>query len=188
MTVSTPDEVIVGFPQSCLPKVTGDPTFEEIKVIRRLLNTNARRILNTNAMSVVSYEGGGRHGHLRIIMTNEEYFAIAVESFPVPNNPGPSAAVVTGMTATVIAEATRLHKEATSVYCTYHNIYQTIKKLFIESLDDTYLNRLSDKTLGYSSCTSLQILTQLLICYAMISPTELMQNYKRLNAPYHPNQ
>jgi hypothetical protein len=90
------------------------------------------------------------------------------------------------MTATVIAEATRLHKEATSVYHTYHNIDQTIKKLFIESLDDKYL--LSDKTLGYASCTSLQIFTQLLICYAMISPTELMQNYKRLNAPYHPNQ
>jgi hypothetical protein len=87
MTVSTPDEVIVGFPHSYLPKVTGDPTFEDLKVIQRLLNTNARRILNTNAMSVASYEGGGRHGHLRIIMTNEEYFAIAVDFFPVPNNP-----------------------------------------------------------------------------------------------------
>jgi hypothetical protein len=60
-------------------------------------------------MSVASYEGGGRHGHLGIIMTNEEYFAIAVNIFPAPNNPGPSAAVVTGMTAAVISETTRLH-------------------------------------------------------------------------------
>jgi hypothetical protein len=36
-------------------------------------------------------------------MTNEEYFAIAVDVFPVPINPGPSAAVVAGMTAAVIA-------------------------------------------------------------------------------------
>jgi hypothetical protein len=36
-------------------------------------------------------------------ITNKEYFAIAVEIFPVPNNPGPSAAVVAGMTASVIA-------------------------------------------------------------------------------------
>jgi hypothetical protein len=74
MMASTPDELIAGFPHSSLPKVTGEPTFEDLKVIRRLINNNA--------MSVVSYEGGGRHGHLGIIMTNEEYFAISVDVFP----------------------------------------------------------------------------------------------------------
>jgi hypothetical protein len=55
-------------------------------------------------MSVASYEGRGRHGHLGIIMTNEDYFSVASE------------AVVEGMMASVIAETTRLHKEATQVY------------------------------------------------------------------------
>jgi hypothetical protein len=73
MTASTPDELIAGFLYSSLLKVTGEPTFEDLKVIRRLLNTND--------MSVASYEGGGRHGHLGIIMTNEEYFAVAVDVF-----------------------------------------------------------------------------------------------------------
>jgi hypothetical protein len=114
MMASTPDELIVGFRYSSLPKVTREPTFEELKVIRRLLNTSV--------MSVASYEGGGRHGHLGIIMTNEEYFTIAVDVLPVPNNPGPSAAVVAGMKAAVIAETTRLHREATQVYRTYHNV------------------------------------------------------------------
>jgi hypothetical protein len=41
MTASTPDELIAGFPHSSLPKVTGEPIFEDLKVIRRLLNTNA---------------------------------------------------------------------------------------------------------------------------------------------------
>jgi hypothetical protein len=102
MTASTPDELIAGFPHSSLPKVTGEPTFEGLKVIWQLLSTNA--------MSVASYEGGGRHGHLGISMTHEEYFAVAVDVFPVPNNPGPSAAVVADMTAAVITETTRLHK------------------------------------------------------------------------------
>jgi hypothetical protein len=74
MTASTPDELIAGLPHSSLPKVTGEPTFEDLKVIRRLLNTQA--------MTVSSYVGGGRHGHVRIIMTNEEYFAIAADVFP----------------------------------------------------------------------------------------------------------
>jgi hypothetical protein len=180
MTASTPEELIAGFPHSSLPRVTGEPTFEDLKVIRRLLSTNA--------MSVASYEGGGRHGHLGIIMTNEEYFAVAVDVFPVPNSPGPSSAVVAGMTAAVIAETTQLHKEATQVYRTYHNVDQAIKKLIIESFDDTYLNALSDEIVGYANCTSLQLLTHLLAYYAMIAPTELTQNYERLNAPYDPNQ
>jgi hypothetical protein len=179
MTASTPDELIAGFPHSSLPKVTGEPTFEDLKVIRRLLNNNA--------MSVATYKVGGRHGHLGIIMTNEEYFAVAVDVFPVPNNHGPSAAVVAGMTAAVIAETTRLQKEATQVYRTYHNVDQAIKKLIIKSFDDAYLNALSDKIVGYANCTSLQLLTRLLTYYAMIAPTELTQNYERLNTPYDPN-
>jgi hypothetical protein len=180
MMASTPDELLAGFLHSSLLKVTGNTTFEDLKVIRRLLKINA--------MSVASYEGRGRHGHLGIIMTNEEYFAIAVDVFPIPNNPLPSAAVVADMTAAVVAETTRLHKEATQVYRTYHSIDQSIRKLIIESFDDAYLNALSDEIMGYANCTSLQLLTHLLTYYAMIAPTELTQNYKRLNAPYDPNQ
>jgi hypothetical protein len=180
MTTSTPDELIAGFPHSSLTKVTGEPTFEDLTVIRRLPNTNA--------MIVASYEGRGRHGHLGIIMTNKEFFAIAVGVFPVPNNPGQSAAVVAGMTAAVIAEMTLLHREATQVYHTYHNVDQDIKKLIIESFDDAYLNALSDEIVGYANCTSLQLLAHLLTYYAMIAPTELTQNYEHLNTPYDPNQ
>jgi hypothetical protein len=180
MTASTPDELIVGFSHSSLPKVTGDPTFEDLKVIRRLLNTND--------MSVASYEVGSRHGHLGIIMTKEEYFAVAVDVFPVPNNPAPPAAFVAGMTASVITETTRLYREATQVYRTYHNVDQAVKKLIIESFDDAYLNALSDEIMGYANFTSLQLLTHLLTYYAMIAPTELTQNYERLNALYDPNQ
>jgi hypothetical protein len=46
-----------------------------------------QRLLNTYAMSLESYEGIGRQGHLGIIMTHKEYFAIAADVFPVPNNP-----------------------------------------------------------------------------------------------------
>jgi hypothetical protein len=74
------------------------------------------------------------------------------------------------------------------VYRTYHNVDQAIKKSIIESFDDTYLNALSDEIVGYANCTSLQLLTHLLTYYAMIAPTELTQNYERLNTPYHPNQ
>jgi hypothetical protein len=113
-------------------------------------------------MSVYSYVGGGHHGHLGIIMTKEEYFAIAADVFPLPDNPGASPEVVVGMTEAVIAELTRLHREATQVYRTYHNVDQAIKKMILEAFDDAYLNALSDEVVGYANCTSLDLLTHLL--------------------------
>jgi hypothetical protein len=180
MKASTPDELIAGFPHSSLRKVAGEPTFEDLKVIRRLLNTHY--------MSFSSYVDRGRHGHLGIIMTNKEYFAIAAGVFPVPHNPGASPEVVVGTTAAVITELTRLHREATQVYRTYHNVDQAIKKLILEAFDDVYLNALSDEVAGYANCTSLDQLTLILTFCAIIAPTELTQNYERLNTPYDPNR
>jgi hypothetical protein len=139
-------------------------------------------------MSVSSYVGGVRHGHLGIITTNEEYFAIAADIFPVPNNLGASPEVLVDTTAAVIAELTWLDREATQVYHTYHNVDQEIKNMILEAFDDAYLNSLSNEVVGCANCTSLDLLTHLITFYAMIAPTELTQNYQRLSKPYDPNQ
>jgi hypothetical protein len=60
-------------------------------------------------MIVSSYEGGGQNGHLGIIVTNTEYFMIATDVFLPPENPGPAATIVAGMTGVQIAEMGRLH-------------------------------------------------------------------------------
>jgi hypothetical protein len=65
---------------------------------------------------------------------------------------------------------------------------QAIKKMILKAFDDEYLNALSDEVVGYANCTSLDLLTHVLNFYAMIAPTELAQNYERLNTPYDPNQ
>jgi hypothetical protein len=119
-------------------------------------------------MSVSSYEGGGRHGHLGIIMTNAEYFAVATD-LP-PENPGPAATIVAGMNVH-IAEIGRLHTAITHTYRTYNNVDQAFNKMIIDAFKDQYLNALSDKIVGYTNCTSLQLLTHLLMYYAMIAPT-----------------
>jgi hypothetical protein len=180
MTASTPNELIAGFLHSSLPKVTGEPTFEDLKIIRLYLNTSA--------ISVSSYEGGGRHGHLGLIMMNDEYFALATDVFTALEKPGSTHVHPDNATEARIAEANRSHTEATRVYRTYHNVNQAFKKLSIEAFEDQFLNALSEKVVGYANCTSLDILTHLLTYYAMISPTELTQNYEQLNTPYDPTQ
>jgi hypothetical protein len=110
MTASTPDELIAGFQHNILLKVTGEPTFEYLKIIRRCVNTNT--------MIISSYEGGGRHGHLGLIMTNDEYFALVTDVFTAPDNPGATHVHPYNATAARIAEANRVHTEAIHVYRT----------------------------------------------------------------------
>jgi hypothetical protein len=91
-------------------------------------------------MIVSSGEGGGLHGHLGIIMTNDEYFAFATEVFPSPVNMGGTATIVMGMTATQIMETKRAQTEAMRVYKAYHNIDQALKKFIIDAFEDPFLN------------------------------------------------
>jgi hypothetical protein len=74
--ISTSEKLIVGLPHSSFPKVTGEPTFEDLRIIHRLLNTKA--------VSVSSYEGGGQHVHFGLIMTNTKYFAVSIDVFLPP--------------------------------------------------------------------------------------------------------
>jgi hypothetical protein len=98
------------------------------------------------------------------------------------------ATIVTGMTGVQITEMGRLHTAVTCTYRAYNNVDQTFKKMIINAFVDQYLNALSDEFINYSNCTSLQLLTHLLTYYGMIAPTELTQNYERLNTPYDPYQ
>jgi hypothetical protein len=139
-------------------------------------------------MSVSSYEGGGRHGHLSLIMTNAEYFTVVIGVFLPPENPGPAATIVVGMTGVHISETGRLHTAAARVYSTYHNVDQAFKKMLIDAFEDQYLNALYDEIVSYVNFTSPQILSHLLTYYPMIAPTDLTHDYKRINTPYDINQ
>jgi hypothetical protein len=133
---STPDKIIAGFPHSNLLMVTGQPNFVDLKIIRR--------ILNSNAVNVSSYEGGGRSGHLCLIMTNAKYFRIAIDVFLPPKNPGPAATIMVGITATQISEMAWSYTAATRVYYTYHNVDKVFKKMIIDAFEDPYPNALFD--------------------------------------------
>jgi hypothetical protein len=113
-------------------------------------------------MTVSSYEGSIQHGHLGLIITNAELFAVATDVFLHPRNPGPEATIVVGMTAVYMAETARLHTAATRVYRTYHNVDQAFKKRLIDTFKDQYRNALSDNIVGYANCTSLQLISHLL--------------------------
>jgi hypothetical protein len=147
MMASTLDKIIVGFPHSRFPKVAGEQTFKDLKVICRLLNTNP--------MSVSSYECRGRHGHLGLNMSNYEYFAVATDVSPPTANPGAADTMVVGMMTAQITVKNRVHMKVTRVYRMNHNVDQALEKLIIADFEDPFPNALSDEIVGYANCTSL---------------------------------
>jgi hypothetical protein len=57
--VPTVEAILAGF--TYWPRISGEPTFEDIAI--------ARQHLNQNCMNIQSYDGGGNHGHLGLVMT-----------------------------------------------------------------------------------------------------------------------
>jgi hypothetical protein len=89
-TVMTVEALLAGFTD--LPRVSGEPTFEDIAI--------ARQHLNQYCMNIQSYDDGGNHGHLGLVMTPVEYIMQIPGVTGYIRPPKPDA------TATIPAEAT----------------------------------------------------------------------------------
>jgi hypothetical protein len=61
MTTAVPTvlAILAGFTD--LPRISGEPTFKDIAI--------ALQHLNQKCMNIQSYDGGGNHGHLGLVMT-----------------------------------------------------------------------------------------------------------------------
>jgi hypothetical protein len=82
--VPTVEAIFTGF---TLPRISGKPTFEDTAI--------ARQHINQNFMNIQSYDGGGNHGHLGLIMTEVEYLMQipGVAGYTSPPNPGATAEI-----------------------------------------------------------------------------------------------
>jgi hypothetical protein len=62
MKYATVEDIIASFPHHLLPTVQGDPDYQTIHSIRKLLQANAR--------AIYTHLGGGALGHLGIIVSD----------------------------------------------------------------------------------------------------------------------
>jgi hypothetical protein len=111
-------------------------------------------------------------------MTNAEYFLVATDVFLPPENPGLAATSVAEMTGMQIARTGWLRTAATRIYRTYHKLDQAFKKILIDIFKDQYLNALSDEIVAYENCTSLQLITHILMYYATPPPWSSRRTFR----------
>jgi hypothetical protein len=128
MKYATVKYVIAIFPHPILPTVQGEPDYQTIHAIRKLLQANSR--------AIDTHLGGGSLGHLGLIVSDASYAMIAPET-----DAGPTLGVRptaprrapgnTDSTLAQISAARHIWDEEVQTYRTYTSVQQALKKQII---------------------------------------------------------
>jgi hypothetical protein len=174
MNYATVEDVIASFPHPILPTVQGEPDYQTIHAIRKLLHANAR--------AIDTYLGGGALGHLGLIVSDASYAIIApaTEVGPTlwesPTAPGRAPGNTDG-TAAQISATRHTWDEEVQTYHTYTSVQQALKKQIITVFEPMYLEVLNDNMVGFSNITARAMLDHLFITFGNITAVELENNF-----------
>jgi hypothetical protein len=123
MKYATVEVVIASFPHPILPAVQGEPDYQIIHAIRKLLQANAR--------AIDTYLGGGALGHLCLIVSDAAYAMVAPETsagptiWENPTAPGRAPENVDLGTAAQLSTARHV------TFRTFNTVQQALKKQII---------------------------------------------------------
>ena len=170
-----------------------------------------QQAINENAMNIPSWTS--QLGHLFITIKATDFTAANGTAAIVPTDPGAvavgppvttrpatraavAAAAAAGEAAPVetilppdpfqAQEAIRVHQQAQAAYVTYTIARTVIQSFIINSVDDQYINALSDPLTKYAKVTPLELLTHLWDNYGTIDQGDLSANEDRMKAPWSP--
>jgi hypothetical protein len=115
--------MIDGWPYPELPIMTAEPSYEDIAMMQNRLNANF--------LSIPSNTGGGRHGHLGLLMTPGQYTAISPTPFGAAADPGPLALVLLVNDEIVAASMVRMHDEQKRAFNNHINCDEAGKKMIL---------------------------------------------------------
>jgi len=169
------------------PELTKLPTDEKLTISHR---TTLHLEINSNAMVMPSSRGGGRHGHLAIVVSAGEYISPEIAGplhpFVVPPNPG--AYVPPAGTAAQIAEARRLHDIAEKEFNRYIDAKNRLRSQLIAAIPIKYIKRLQQRRFGFSTVGPLAILALLDDTYGTVTRKELAENLANVDREWSIDQ
>jgi hypothetical protein len=178
--MSSPGDILEGFPHPTITPVIGIPTYESIA------DLNLK--LNANAASVHSNLGDGAHGLLALTIDPAVYNTISPIPFVPPANPGINPLIPALSTNAIITELTRQHATSLKTWQEYQSTDKALKQQLLAAIDSIYYRSLRNRITGYANVATLTILRHLYDTYGNISPTDLIDNDTRMKAPYDPSQ
>jgi hypothetical protein len=165
MTLSTTS---LAFPHPELTTITSEPTSSSLRFLQRELHANARQIHSTR--------GGGVNGHLRLVMTEADYFARAQVNFVAPQQFGDAPHHIHPATGLQIAETIRLFAQNADEHRRYHLVASELKKQILQAVPHRCLQILEDDDFGFTDVSPLAMLQHLQATCGQVRPDDLENN------------
>ena len=168
------------FPHPILTVITGKPTNSTIKLLRKEIYANAR--------AIPSIQGGGRHGHLGMIMHELTYTNLARAEFIEPVHPGSNPQHGENATGHQITETNRVFNAQLVEFNTAHNVHAALKAQILEAVERPFLATLEDDDFGFAEVTVLTILAHLETRYCKVTVEELEENRASIRTIWSPEE
>ena len=131
--VTTVEKFIETFPIPTLSRITGTPTYDNVKTLNEELNINTT--------SIVTTQGGGSHGHLALTISPTVYATLSNVEYDVPTllDEGDPE----GLTGPQITEANRWYDAQKVEFHSYVNLQNALKKQLVAAVEPFFFCKLS---------------------------------------------
>ena len=141
--------------------------------------------LNVNAISVHSNRGNGKLGHLSLTITNTAYLVKSGNvTFDIFTQPSIQTTYTDRATSFQITEANRQHDKQLKDFYVYNQTDNTLKRLLLAAILDTYTDAIKNDDMGYGSITMFTILTHLIDTYGEISDRVIEDNITTMSTTW----
>ena len=161
------------FEYKVLDKIHGEPTYDTIK---RLHNQ-----IKANAASVPSTLGGGRYGHLGLVLSARAYGLISNAPFDRPDHPGPLV-IPPGQTQAQIKAIEDQHNAQLRLFTEVSGVKACLCQQIVASIEDLYLKAIRNRHSNAINMTVADIFTQHLYpTYGDIDPQQLQDHYDKVS-------
>ena len=122
------DDVVAKFPMKTMPKIDGEPDYRNINMMMQLLYGKAA--------SLPTLLGGGKYGHIGIIMTPQLYTTLANTPYESPPDHGITPNHATGASAAIRQTDFLVHKEERIIYDNHQTIEDALKSIIIDEIEE----------------------------------------------------
>ena len=172
------EAMLESFPNNPVTKIEGEPTCESL----RLLETE----LTQNASSVMTELGGGNHGYLGLVLSEEKYQQITGNNFTPHPNPGPIPEFPDNPTQPQIAQINATHKDQLRLFREQQTIIKALKKQCTSAIVPKFLEELCDPYTGFNNATIRQLLDYLFDNFGEVSERDVEKLEKVFLLPFDP--
>ena len=154
-------------------RIHGEPTFDTLKI---LYNN-----LKANATSVPSSKGGGRHGHLGLVVSPTEYALLSLTPFTKTPDPGEFIIPDNATSIDQVKKWQARHESQLQLFNKKSAVEAALKQFLSDSMEIKYLQPFINTTTQNIEYDIPYIIRSLFDDYGQLNSTTLMQKQSIMN-------